>query len=546
MAYPYDGMFYPTLPEDTQDFGQVLSGVGRNLRDFGRGVSYFPMDLAGMAADIGNYPLQGIDYLVNQIRGTDQNYLSTERPFGGSAQLIDVATKLGLSQQPTGSAPETLGRVMAGLINPMAGARAVGRAGEITTEQANRAADALVRQITGNPEATAPAVLEAAGGMVPLSRMFKPEQVKAILPETKAVDASGNPVMVYHGTADPIEQFSKSKLGESTRAQSAKQGFFFQDNPSYARNYADYAANEARVQTLVDKAYAAEKKGDWDGYDKFLRQAEELESSFRKDYGAGQNIYPAYLDMKNPFVFDAKGESYTYIEDSLTNIIKKAKKQGHDGVIFRNLDDIPGKTNAISDHYVVFEPEQIKSAVSDPAFAGLLEPQAGAKTSSKKWTEEEIAVFNEQKLQKQLMQAKEQDRLSQENKQLAKKFIEKLPSMGVAKDFTKDQLDSISYYRLAGDRKGAMEEGASQTVNLLEKKLKDMGVQIVHKSNIDGGNSIYANVNGKIVRISDHYLPETSERLYKGNKWDNEVITYDWANTNLDDYLKRITSPVVE
>ena len=160
MAYPYDGMFYPTLPQDTQDFGQVLSGVGRNLRDVGRGISYFPMDLVGAAADIGNLPLQGIDYLVNQIRGTDQNYLSTERPFGGSAQLIDVATKLGLSQQPTGSAPETIGRVMAGLINPMAGARAVGRVGEITTEQANRAADALVRQITGNPTATAPQVLQ--------------------------------------------------------------------------------------------------------------------------------------------------------------------------------------------------------------------------------------------------------------------------------------------------------------------------------------------------------------------------------------------------
>ena len=161
MAYdPYQGMFYPTLPQDTQDFPAVLSGVGRSLRDFGRGVSYFPMDLAGMAADIGNYPLQGIDYLVNQIRGTDQNYISTDRPFGGSAQLIDAATRLGLSQQPTGSAPETIGRVMAGLINPMAGARAVGRVGDITTEQANRAADALVRQITGNPQATAPQVLQ--------------------------------------------------------------------------------------------------------------------------------------------------------------------------------------------------------------------------------------------------------------------------------------------------------------------------------------------------------------------------------------------------
>ena len=160
MAYPYDGMFYPTLPEDTQDFPAVLSGVGRSLRDFGRGVSYLPMDLAGAASDIGNLPLQGIDYLVNQIRGTDQNYISTDRPFGGSAQLIDAATRLGLSQQPTGSAPETIGRVMAGLINPMAGARAVGMVGDITTEQANRAADALVRQITGNPQATAPQVLQ--------------------------------------------------------------------------------------------------------------------------------------------------------------------------------------------------------------------------------------------------------------------------------------------------------------------------------------------------------------------------------------------------
>ena len=160
MAYPYDGMFYPTLPQDTQDFPAVLSGVGRSLRDFGRGVSYYPMDLAGAVADIGNLPLQGIDYLVNQIRGTDQNYISTDRPFGGSAQLIDAATRLGLSQQPTGSAPETIGRVMAGLINPMAGARAVGRVGDITTEQANRAADALVRQITGNPQATAPQVLQ--------------------------------------------------------------------------------------------------------------------------------------------------------------------------------------------------------------------------------------------------------------------------------------------------------------------------------------------------------------------------------------------------
>ena len=465
MAYPYDGMFYPTLPQDTQDFGQVLAGVGRNLRDFGRGVSYLPMDLAGAAADIGNLPLQGIDYLVNQIRGTDQNYLSTERPFGGSAQLIDVATKLGLSQQPTGSAPETIGRVMAGLINPMAGARAVGRVGEITTEQANRAADALVRQITGNPTATAPQVLEAT------SMPF----MQAVAPKAPILEK------IYHGTSpQAAKQIEKAGFDIT---KSADGSVWFTNNPDIGEVSA--TGKGAVVERLADINKL--KLGGWEETDKF----------------------------------------------STNELIQK----GFDGLRLVDGDTVT---------YQIFNPKKLESPISDKAFTGLLEPQAGAKTSSKKWTEEEIAVFNEQKLQKQLMQAKEQDRLSQENKQLAKKFIEKLPSMGVAKDFTKDQLDSISYYRLAGDRKGAMEEGASQTVNLLEKKLKDMGVQIVHKSNIDGGNSIYANVNGKIVRISDHYLPETSERLYKGNKWDNEVITYDWANTNLDDYLKRITSPVVE
>jgi hypothetical protein len=33
VAYPYDGMFYPTLPQDTQDFPAVLRGIRRFLSD---------------------------------------------------------------------------------------------------------------------------------------------------------------------------------------------------------------------------------------------------------------------------------------------------------------------------------------------------------------------------------------------------------------------------------------------------------------------------------------------------------------------------------
>ena len=147
MAYPYDGMFYPTLPEDTQDFGQVLSGVGRSLRDISRGVSYYPYDLLGSGVDVANLALGAVG-------------LGSERPVLGSDYLRNIARSLGMAQEPTGSATENITRLAAGLTNPMAGARAVGRVGDITTEQANRAADALVRQITGNPQATAPQVLQ--------------------------------------------------------------------------------------------------------------------------------------------------------------------------------------------------------------------------------------------------------------------------------------------------------------------------------------------------------------------------------------------------
>jgi hypothetical protein len=327
VAYPYDGMFYPTLPQDTQDFGQVLSGVGRSLRDISRGVSYYPYDLLGSGVDVANLALGAVG-------------LGSERPVLGSDYLRNIARSLGMAQEPTGSATENITRLAAGLTNPMAGARAVGRVGEITTEQANRAADALVRQITGNPEATAPAVLEAAGGMVPLSRMFKPEQVKAILPETKIVDEVGNPQLMYHGTTKEFKDFKKN-----TTPDDHVPGISVTDEPWMASSY-----------------------------------AKEVE---------GSNVRPVYVDAKNPinyedleaWAFYKAKEKRMKIEDEedfaafdipKDKLVKWLKEDGYDAIDYRS-DPMLGYGLR------VFEPEQIKSAVSDPAFAGLLEPQAVTK-----------------------------------------------------------------------------------------------------------------------------------------------------------------------
>ena len=343
MAYPYDGMFYPTLPEDAQDFGQVLSGVGRSLRDISRGVSYYPYDLLGSGVDVANLALGAVG-------------LGSERPVLGSDYLRNIARSLGMAQEPTGSATENITRLAAGFTNPMAGARAVGRVGEITTEQANRAADALVRQITGNPEATAPAVLEAAGGMVPLSRMFKPEQVKAILPETKIVDEAGNPQMVYHGTPDAFES--------NIRAES-----YFSSQPEIADIYTNPSAS-----SIATRAKTGEAKAVYPAYLDIKKPFDTRDPKIRKEFM--EEFYGEY--SRTP-LSESGLPDWTQARDLKEWIDESGKK--YDGLILDEggmpMPDGTVKSRGVS--YVPFKEEQIKSAVSDPAFAGLLEPQAGAK-----------------------------------------------------------------------------------------------------------------------------------------------------------------------
>jgi hypothetical protein len=66
--------------------------------------------------------------------------------------------------------------------------------------------------------------------------------------------------------------------------------------------------------------------------------------------------------MKNPFVYDANEDYAENIE--LTKIIKQAKKEGHDGVIIKNVYDSvsfdeKGNDTELSDIAVVFDVSQI-------------------------------------------------------------------------------------------------------------------------------------------------------------------------------------------
>jgi hypothetical protein len=221
-----------------------------------------------------------------------------------------------------------------------------------------RAMQDLVRQIQTEPPTGA----------------ISPEIAARVIPETKVVDESGSPKLLYHGTNKEFEQFSESMLGSKTGNPTSKIGYFFSESPSEASRYA----------------------ADWGK--------------------EGGNVRPVYLDIKNPkrltykqmndismALFDESSnlpvnawktkEGQAAIEASAVAGQERANKmamdlrqqlidEGYDGAVVK----IGGK-----DEYIAFSPNQIRSAVSDPQMAGLLdEPAQSAVNPLYKLTKEEF------------------------------------------------------------------------------------------------------------------------------------------------------------
>lgn len=180
-------------------------------------------------------------------------------------------------------------------------------------------------------------------------------------------DENGKPKVLYHGTVGNYDKFSNALRGSATGAKSAEMGHWFTDAPRVAQSYAHYAATDVPVRKLVEAAGKAGKRQDWDAHDKYMMEAEELDSHFRdpENEKRGQNIMPVHLSMKNPHVIDANGGDFNDLEGGLSKHISYAKRKGHDGLIIKNLDDAAGISHLPATHYMVFHPHQIKSATGN-------------------------------------------------------------------------------------------------------------------------------------------------------------------------------------
>ena len=129
------------------------------------------------------------------------------------------------------------------------------------------------------------------------------------------------------------------------------------------------AGFESNINSFIDTLATREMiDGEWlkspeiVAAEENLIRAEEPLQEFLRDVIVSsipnRRVLGMYAKMTNPAIYDAGG--VTPAEFALTPKIQKAMKDGHDGVIFKNLID-PVEP---STHYVVFDPSQFKS--SDP------------------------------------------------------------------------------------------------------------------------------------------------------------------------------------
>lgn len=241
---------------------------------------------------------------------------------------------------------------------------------------------------------------------------------------SKIVDENGEPKVVYHGSPYRFFRFDKTKLGQSTGADSAKEGFFFTDNKELAELFSRYSLENLPVSDVerlvkdrllnmsedelndayevyrndspdyLDYADETDSPNDRDyleisgflldgvseedakrkyiqdsieskiegGYFSDMEEIEEELSSIGIEFGNNEQVF---LNIESPVVDEVERDYFHNGEDvsPMTPVLQNAKRTGRDGVVFTGI--VESGQKGAANQYVAFEPNQIKSATDN-------------------------------------------------------------------------------------------------------------------------------------------------------------------------------------
>lgn len=136
--------------------------------------------------------------------------------------------------------------------------------------------------------------------------------------DSKVVDEHGAPLTAYHGSARDFEEFDLGKSGTGAGTEKER-AIFVTTDPATASRYAEVQGAGLGENPLTEH---------------------------------GGAVYPVYVKAENPYISKLK----FYRSRDFAKEIAKAKRQGHDSIMFPNVT-YEGERGQIA----VFDPTQIKS-----------------------------------------------------------------------------------------------------------------------------------------------------------------------------------------
>lgn len=186
--------------------------------------------------------------------------------------------------------------------------------------------------------------------------------------DSKVVDEKGRPLLVYHAgmfdeLVDPIPQINGEGFHFGTKGAALER---------QSGKIIDDFIREIEVDEEGGRFYW--KSGTEDSYDVRGEEGFDTATEARSDaeryateYGENSDIEPmpttaAYLRIVNPKRLPDSGSDWT-------DAVSKAKREGHDGIAYRNKFEDKGSAS-----WIVFKPEQIKSATGN---RGTFDPTTG-------------------------------------------------------------------------------------------------------------------------------------------------------------------------
>lgn len=199
---------------------------------------------------------------------------------------------------------------------------------------------------------------------------------------------TGEPLVVYHGTAGKFEAFDRGARAVS--GSSTNDGFFFSDSPDVAGSYASVDSNYVPQPMVRGRIYDIDDNltsdlGVFDSSDALYAHLREREAAgeyvdwdgvvTNTEYPqvplSARNIIPAFLNIRQPKVTDFGGLPWNALPAAqggyiTTDVLAREAQRSADGAVFTNVRDSHVQSDTqVSTVYVAYDANQIKSAVEN-------------------------------------------------------------------------------------------------------------------------------------------------------------------------------------